>query len=1568
MSSCSIKYIKENEISAALSPAEKSKVVTAFNELHLNILRVIEAEDLGGASNRVLTRDLEEDSLSDLEKLFKNEVRLGGRRFKVLNNYNVSRRNIQKDRIQSLNEAIYNILVLENPILSKYVPEDFIFIKTVKVEVYEGKEPFDMIFVDLRPILNPATPEVDGDWIKNPDNFDQLMEIMSEDFYAPKYLKKATNLADSLIRNPDGTLKAEADINKIFGELENFSDSISIYLANILRSNSRDSKFSPAVERNIVEMNNLLISGQKEINDLIEAGADPKVISDKSLERIQEITSYLRKSYFILEYLSSKMNLDIKSMLNTVDKGNVDDPKYWSTAQRLSLTLNEAAYLFDIFSPIADILSYVNNELGYSFWDKYNIVNVEEVLKMYLTSEDGGTDSPGKGLTLEEAEEVLLEIFDPNVTDIDNILVKMMGIEDPLNPGEPLFTQEDLGYVKEFFEGSVVPSHSKLIDSFSNFLSKFKNTGTELKKAHYDLLSSVIYNQSRVRFRDQPEMLARLKSKEEISKELQVGSHDIGAINFTLASTQNVDDYTFRAFFDILDDKVILNDMINQEKRGEYEAKLREVGLTITDEDGSRKEMERKFFSTIIYVDKDRPLAELEDGEDWDGPVLEAYGKKFKARKGYAFKKQYNYHDKAFELKAHNYTKNARAAAVNEFLGQEFDVASPETYADILSLISRDVLYKSASGHLQLKPQFIEKYEEEGADLFVNQLDASFYDSFSHLMSYREAGNKFKGIGITNIDDLVSALNDRDFEHSFFLKRNLYGRKAYGGTDVKRIYKNKLDQNASKAFDESGVIVQYQDGTYAYVEGTLSDKGLVIDDEDPENRIEKIIELAGEFRIPDPRFENLEYEALMDEMKSNPKMKSYYDFILKEYETSNKNLGDHYLSYGLLPHVAELETTGVFDKIKKGKIKEAAIQFAENHRYNDPTVDKNNVRKQEGGHTYRELVPDYVFPLNAGLTQSGDLFQMMTLFEPSSRMYKSLSEFEAVGKVFLATLRGNSMGVTARTVKDPNGVKAFMNKFLNNSKAFEESSPLSSRYFQELFENRVYGYRHDTRIGSASLRKIAGSVKTLTAYQVLAHNWKATVTNLLIGNLETFIMSVGKRYGLSHESLRNSWKHYLSNVLDYAMDEFKPNVSDTSLSSQLMGYFDIFKGNQEEGREQFSQHKIQEKIAKHAFFGSTSLPEHVNQGVLFLAIWEDHEVLPGRKLKEFVSHTNGKMFTWDLEAFKKAYEDHGKDPKEVNMDFFRKYYLNVFQRKVTRAMYETQGQYDKKYRNFAEINTWLSLAYQFSRWMYPGLRSKFVAEGEILFDSGQVEEEGYLRTYAKYMIAGNDKIMQQVGTASFYMRAQTYMKEQGIVNMGQLYLSNFGKATIGSVMKLSANMFNEPTPNLDKWLFSGVEETNDRIIDRLNRAYTFMGVFVSTFLLGIILAAIADSDGDPEDDKFLKFLELQARRLNNDLGFYVDPFTFLDKAILKYRDPLTIFRPYESISGVLKQLFLYEVNEDGLDMRFNDVYERDGVGYKEGDSKLWVKTKKTFLSFLVQYSKLFNPQQELNYMDMVYRN
>jgi hypothetical protein len=252
----------------------------------------------------------------------------------------------------------------------------------------------------------------------------------------------------------------------------------------------------------------------------------------------------------------------------------------------------------------------------------------------------------------------------------------------------------------------------------------------------------------------------------------------------------------------------------------------------------------------------------------------------------------------------------------------------------------------------------------------------------------------------------------------------------------------------------------------------------------------------------------------------------------------------------------------------------------------------------------------------------------------------------------------------------------------------------------------------------------------------------------------------------------------------------------------------------------------------------------------------------------------------------------------------------------------------------------------YKKWIYESVRSRY---GSQYYDQTLNEElEGFHKTFLKQMF-----------------RDYTEIEKLGLPKI-QAFFKGIARVGLATANTISFNQLSK-LEQFKEFVYG------DQDVETYLRASFEITAFISLGLIAAGLHALNDVDDDEERNIVLLNLELAAGRIQKDLGFllpYVNIpfmpegasgsgfFILSDNFMRIYKDPFTIGRTSSAYTKVLSQLFENP----------REQYSKSGYGYEKGDYKLIDDLEKTAIAPLFQVTKLMNPEEQLNFMNVIYKN
>ena len=1462
----------------------------------------------------------------DGELLFNNKITVGKNKAIVMQKYVDSKAGADKraKQLNFLNEL--------NKKLRKELSYDFkLELNTIvgytRAEVYPNAF-YDLVYVNLTPYTND-TQLFSGLNFASDLDYNKYFDTMLSEYYEPEYIKHIDEVA-VLLDDSNKRVKIIDFLDQLYNKFDS-------YATNTIFNKNTDSEFSNSTVKDDL-LTKFFYSLKNDSTNEVS-------------ERVHNITNTVAKGYRILNYIDSRFKKTIDPLIKTIE--NVEVADYEKLLANASSVLSEAAVLMNALEPLKQMLSEIITSVQWDFWSSYNTVKIErELIKKYPSRKQ--------------------EIIDVLQSEAKNINEVTVGF---LTKG---FETEDIKSILEILNSSLLTSRNFVMEAYQKMLSTYGQLQSNLAAAHYDIVTTALFNEQKRSAGDNYEALVaanKLPTKEELRQQLKVATSDISSVNEWLASGATLNDHIARLYVYYVQEPLRMANYYNKMEATESEEFLQKLNLSLKDAD-LRRAYEKQMVQEINYLD---PAATaIEVPEDYDPStdpdaekkgIIEIFGKKFFTQKGLAFVSEIDWHRLSYENKFHKYTLKERAQKASESVGKIVPRNS-QTYKDLVTLENYGFV------ELEYTDTGVKVFSTRkgiSVDKFKSVLNKNFYSSRDSLKSTTEVNAILMEQSKTlNYAEMVADLNKKhDSAFYSYLKKN-----SYTVPSSDEITEDMYERALGSTFGKS-IIGVTGDGDYVQVNVEKTKYKYKIKN----TNVNSIIILQKDFVNIDKSYYSEAYKKLDF---NNPVFSEYYKHLTSKYKEANKKMGNWKLHFNLLPFVPTEQTQSFWQKTKNlftvsglkdlvnsldfqeqdVKVRKAMIdgEFVMVDHNGKPTTIPHYIKNVDtNNNPIRELIPKYTRNLySSGIEQ--DLFVNLFIFGNSATSYDAISQAEPMTRIFKSLLISNpTLGIEARqAIQKDSLFSNFLYK--TNNQVLTKNAEKSTNALLSFIDDYVYGVSsNDVAVfNKYSAKKLTRVLKQSIAYQVLANNWIAAGTNTSLGTIANFAASMGKRHGLDSGIMSSAYNIYRKNLITWLKDFKETSRKDQSMYTQLAYLFDAVKGSYEEGRGNIEIGNLKDRALRSLLYTSSIAPEHMNQMTMFIGFMHAYDVLPGLKFIDLVQHTDGQAIKFDLDKYNEKAVELGK--KKLTTEQFEKTIISTVQRKVGKLMYEAHGQYDLLDKAKIERDYLYSVGYLFQRWLYPGFKTRFGVNGIYDAQVGNVEEEGYILTYLKDMLNYNDSLMNELEGLTFVESFIASVKKQNIKTIGMALGTQVGKQAAWVINRLM-KVFKMDNTKMEDWIFGNATE---EVRNRLNKAYFEISIFLSTILLGWLLMASIDDDDD--DDILTKTLLVQVKRLQSDIGFFLDPFTMGDRLALKMQDPFSIKRAYDMNTGVLKQLIGFGFDDSGLNFTFNDKYERAGNGYEKGDYKLAIKSRKAFLSPYHQIIRLLNPQEQLNYLDMIYKN
>lgn len=509
-------------------------------------------------------------------------------------------------------------------------------------------------------------------------------------------------------------------------------------------------------------------------------------------------------------------------------------------------------------------------------------------------------------------------------------------------------------------------------------------------------------------------------------------------------------------------------------------------------------------------------------------------------------------------------------------------------------------------------------------------------------------------------------------------------------------------------------------------------------------------------------------------------------------------------------------------------------------------------------------------------------------------------------------------------------------------------------FFMEAEADKVW----DLGITQISANKLSRKLSGFQNLQVMLWNVSTMLPNFSIAAIQMRSQAVMGLYYTVSDYNKSFLDVFRNRIPTFFSDITKLRNKDKSILAQIAIRYNAIQGEVMDAHGIVHKDDLANKWFSNAAFFNQNTIEFLNQ-ILTMQM-----VMRGFKLS-----TGGSL--WDaIDPTWKAGEEFRYNPaivaqipnfKELELDFM------ATLQKINRDLH---GAYAKEDKNELQRLWYGRMMMMYKKYLYPSFRSRF-GEMQHSFELKDVEE-GYVRTYFKEMFK------------EFRGLAEQKTLVEGLVESGwKKSLATFGKGmakiNLAALDAASFRLLSKNVKSVDDFLYG--ETLDERKRKAMMRATWEMGALIQWMILTYVLSALAEgADDDSVEQKVLQTLEINAFRMQSDLGMYL-PFVLvpiaqgslpggytMDTALRIFKDPFTTVRMIDQTSGFFHQLIGVDITEDGLDFAFNDVYDRAGYGYEKGDSKLLQKGYKVFLSPYWQIIKMMSPEQQLQYMELLNKN
>ena len=554
----------------------------------------------------------------------------------------------------------------------------------------------------------------------------------------------------------------------------------------------------------------------------------------------------------------------------------------------------------------------------------------------------------------------------------------------------------------------------------------------------------------------------------------------------------------------------------------------------------------------------------------------------------------------------------------------------------------------------------------------------------------------------------------------------------------------------------------------------------------------------------------------------------------------------------------------------------------------------------------------------------------------------------------------------------------------NSGQVVTEDATKLSENFQVFVDDMMYGMskkEYAIALGNVKIdmHKLVSNITGLSAYQALALNFTSMPANHFISTISNYSeAAMGRNF--DKKIFRETYRELFvspTQIKTYIADWSKTNFSDKSKLAQVAVMFNAIQGEFLDNKGIVHKENLAEKFLTDIWMSTSSATEYTNQLLTMVSL------MKGWKQKD----ANGNV------VMKK--DSKGKDVestlynsiihKDGELVEFEDWVTDDIKTKFTSLVQtinrQLHGNYKDEDKNLLN-RTWLGrLALLFKRWIYNTWMSRF--QGEQLDWESYTIEEGYYMTYLSKLTSSYKEIFDKHGMKGFVDRevAPQYLKAIGGVALKS------GIETVRSGLKniplLSAidgykQLFDNK--KYDEWMFG--KDVGERQRRAIERTSSDLGLIIQSMFIGFLLHLAAEGEDDEKAKLVLKWMEFYAFKMQAEMRFYTPflyfptqglPASYTIDTLMRFgKDPFTMTRMIDVNLGLIRDLINVSMfNEEGeieFDWAANDIYERSGKGYEKGDYKIVKKLERSVVAPYYQIMRLLSPEQQLQYMDLIFKN
>jgi len=668
--------------------------------------------------------------------------------------------------------------------------------------------------------------------------------------------------------------------------------------------------------------------------------------------------------------------------------------------------------------------------------------------------------------------------------------------------------------------------------------------------------------------------------------------------------------------------------------------------------------------------------------------------------------------------------------------------------------------------------------------------------------------------------------------------------------------------------------------------------------------------------LPKDKWKNKQFEKLQALGKDHPVVK-YYNFVIKSQDNFDKGRPEFKQLGFRLPAIRKSGVERVIsqglDGLSYQSVKEG---FSEMFKRVEDDTEFGSIEVSEDieGKTNRFVPIHFTSKKIKSEDQSFDVSRIIAMNAYMSmnhrEMTKVLPEMEALRTIF------NTRQVVQKSSKGLALIKRGGDGDFHTVKG-EQSN--TAKLYEAFLQDKLFGESYVDKDFAGISPKAWGGLMKYTSTVMLAFNVVASFTNVLFGGT-MFQIEKFARGHVKHAPSRKGWfaatrtyfdpSDVIKNLNDIGANDV---TSFTNLMSEKFDSLNDFKGS----RFNYVDNKYWKKLlSANTLHGLNNLGEHFLQNITMYGILSDIRVK--NEAGEYINKDGKVVPKKDAMSLLEAYSiEDGKlvvNPivKKINingktMDWNKNARFKTTQR-IRHVNELLHGAYSQQNRPEMQRFVWGRLIMMMKKWVEPGIRRR-------------------LRGFSSAFSGNPEKFWSQ----------QLGEYEQGAYTTAVGFMTRLIKDARKGQFQWATEW-----KTMTEW-----ERTNAK------RAAFDFGMMAVAWTTAKVLAEIAEETDDEDIENELYFLAYQARRLQTELAFYVNP----PEALKIIQDPT----PTVSIVEDAIQL-ITQAGGDAASILTGGDAERYQNGSRKGNLKI-VKNVTDIVPFYRHWDRLSKMKDSLAFFN-----